>query len=201
MSTNFENKIEIFEAMASALRVLTGRLAEVAREATHEQIQAKEDGAAAVARLPDDLELKALKARPEIAVDLIRMIGDVRRISELVDHLAARTTLKVPAVSAEMDDRLRRIFDLTGTLLGETQDAIASRGVEQARAAARRESELDDWYDLLLTEMFEDVVEEGAVPPQLHDVAATAKLLERVGGSAVELAQGAARVLGRSASA
>ena len=130
------------------------------------------------------------------------MVGDVRRIDELVDQLAARTaTLREAAASPAMGDRLQRIFDLTGTLIGETQDAIASRDVEQARAAARRESELDDWYDLLLTEMFEDIAEEGVVPPHLYEAAMLAKLFERVGGRAVDLAQGAARVLGRSATA
>ena len=58
MSVTNDNRTEIFEAMASALRVLGGRLYDVAREVTHEHADAMEGDGHPVARFADDLDRK-----------------------------------------------------------------------------------------------------------------------------------------------
>ena len=193
----FENE-EALNRLASMLQLVGQRLTTVSGSLRSEG--ASEEAAQAhgtvVEHEANELELAALQASPVVAVEIIRMASDVRRMDDLVGRLAAISgNLSGDALSVEMRDRLRRMCDLTLMLIDQTRDAIAGRDADLASKGAAGEALLDDWYDLLLGDMFEDVSERGILPPMFFGVAKFAKLLGRIGDRSVETAESAARML------
>ena len=189
---------EALNRLASMLRLVAQRLTTVSGSLRSDgsSEEAAHAHGTVVEHEANELELAALQASPVVAVEIIRMTSDVRRMDDLVGRLAAMSgTLSGNALSVEMRDRLRRMCDLTLTLVDQTRDAIAGHDAELANKAAAGEALLDDWYDLLLGDMFEDVAESGVLPPMFFGVAKFAKLLERIGDRSVETAESAARML------
>src|SRR5688572_2312578 len=129
-----------------------------------------------------------------IAVAVIQMVGDLQRIDRLATELASGS-IAGPESRAELADRVHRMADLTLLQLGRTLDALENWSEGPARQALAEDVELDAWYDILLSDVLDEVAERGEAVPELANLLQAARTLERIGDHAVGIASSLTRAV------
>ena len=84
--------------------------------------------------------------------------------------------------------------DLALTQLAAAQRALVAEDDKEAATVLKQDVDLDGMFDLLLSDCLEEVAEQGGNSLELGQVLRTARLLERIGGYAVALAEDAAEL-------
>jgi phosphate transport system protein len=129
-----------------------------------------------------------------ITVAVIQMVGDLQRIDRLATELASGS-IAGPESRVELADRVRRMADLTLLQLGRTQEALGNWSEGPARQALAEDVELDAWYDILMSDVLDEVAERGEAVPELANLLQAARTLERIGDHAVGIASSLTRAV------
>lgn len=123
------------------------------------------------------------------ALAVLRIADDLHRINRLVDDLAQRPARPVATANEDLLDHLRRMSDLTSALLTASANSLRDCDATQAERVLADEDALDEWYDMLLAEMLDDLHETGDASTALAPVLSIARILERIGDHAHHIAQ------------
>jgi hypothetical protein len=137
------------------------------------------------------LSLAGTQGRDELLLAVLRMTGHLRSADRLATELRAVTPFGSSQLSEDLSGHLHRMSDLALAQLAGAQRALISGDGKEAADVLRQDVDLDGMFDLLLSDCLEDLAEQGESSIPLGQVLRTARLLERIGGYAVALAEDA----------
>jgi phosphate transport system protein len=167
------------------------------RDADHVAALVEEDHLVNASELSiDDLCLRVLARGQSSDADLrfitraMKMVTDLERIGDLAVNLSERgRDLAAIEGGVPVHAGLERLTDLVRGMVRDAIDAFVDRDAESARSVIARDDEVDELYDRI----FFDTVGLMAGPePRVRSgihVQAAAKVLERVGDHATNLAE------------
>lgn len=117
-------------------------------------------------------DLRTIAAVFAITIDLERMGDHAEGISRAVKRLGAEPPVKplvdIPRMDALLQDMIR-----------ETLDAFREQDVERARAAAKRDDEVDALRNRVLHELLDLMIRNPAIVPRALELLIVARHLER----------------------
>jgi phosphate transport system protein len=117
-------------------------------------------------------DLRAIAAVFAITIDLERMADHAEGISRAVKRLGEEPPVKPLVDIPKMDALLQQMIQ-------ETLDAFRDQDVERARAAARRDDEVDALRNRVLHELLDLMIKNPGIVPRALELLIVARHLER----------------------
>ena len=144
--------------------------------------------------LIEDSGFMLLSLQQPVASDLrtvvaaLRMVGDLERMGDLSVHVAKIARLRVPniAVPEPMRPTLVRMAEIAEDMVRRTSLVIADRDIDEAKALAHADEEMDDLRRATFAEMLSADWSHGV--EAAIDVALLGRYYERIADHAVSVA-------------
>lgn len=145
--------------------------------------------------LIEDSGFMLLSLQQPVASDLrtvvaaLRMVGDLERMGDLSVHVAKIARLRVPniAVPEPMRPTLVRMAEIAEDMVRRTSLVIADRDIDEAKALAHADEEMDDLRRATFAEMLSADWSHGV--EAAIDVALLGRYYERIADHAVSISQ------------
>lgn len=188
----------VVQALAEAARMVEERFVHAARawERPHGA-----SGAATGDALARQLELGEVAAiewllargadEADRVIAALRIANDLRRIDQLVSQVALRLPHPLPRLPDDTLAQLHHLTDLTLTQLSVSRDCLHATRREQVQRVLEGERFLDDWYDILLGDILDELAGDRMRKADLMPVLTLARALERIGDQARNIAENA----------
>lgn len=126
------------------------------------------------------------------AIAALRIASDLRRIDQLVSELLAHTLRHpLPRLPDDALEQLHHVADLTLVQLGASRDCLRTSAREQVQRVLDEETFLEDWYDVLLLDILDELTEGRAMKADLLPILTLARTLERIGDQARNITESA----------
>ncbi len=190
----------IVDALTEAARTCQARLAQVTRALERSNgLDAMQDDAAQHLQRVETWAIEGLASHGGSAVravSALRIANDLRRIDQLLSDLARRLPHPMPALPDDIADQVHHVIELTLVQLGASQDCLTTRDLGRIQRVVSEETFLDDWYDILLGDVLDELAEKRLSKADLIPVLTLARTLERIGDHARDIAINAAALAG-----
>lgn len=118
-------------------------------------------------------DLRAIVTAMNVALELERMGDHAKGIATIVQRMAGEPPLK-PLID------IPRMAAISREMLRQSLDAFLARDVEQARAVAQRDQEVDELYTQVLRELISFIIEDPRLVTRAMFLLFAAHNLERV---------------------
>lgn len=122
------------------------------------------------------------------ALAVLRITDDLRRIARLTEDVASLPH-PVSGVAQDLIDHLRRMTDLTAAQPGGQGVLPARPRAGPVQRVLLAESAPDNWYDLLLVDVLDDLDDGRDTRTKLPDAADGVSALERIGDHARHISE------------
>ncbi|RNF86175.1 PhoU domain-containing protein [Montanilutibacter psychrotolerans] len=212
MNTNFDGEREALRArLAAAFREVQQQLADAVRALERNDARLARDVHRKESRIEGELhslerDAVGLAGRSanaddvtQFAISVVQMSASLRHVDRMADQLGGSAMAIANAnLPDELAGQLHHMAELALLQFTTAQEALAARVDSLAERTLKRDIELDNWYELLLKECFDDVAERGEVPGHLAAMLSTAKLLERISGHSMTLREEVVALVSRA---
>jgi phosphate transport system protein len=178
------------EAIFKGTRALRERDAALAKQVI--------DGDAAIDQEENYVEnecLKMLALHQPVAVDLRRIIAalkintDLERMADLAVNIAERALALLDLPRIAVPDKLRRMTDLTTSMVRQSLDAFVLLNAEQARQVIRMDDEVDRYNREIIVELIACMRESPDLVPAYVSFFSAVRQLERIADHTTNIAE------------
>ena len=186
----------IVDALTESARTCQARLAQVTRTLERSNgLDAMQDDAAQHLQRVETWAIEGLASHGGSAVravSALRIANDLRRIDQLLSDLARRLPHPMPALPGDTADQVHHVIELTLVQLGASQDCLTTQNLGRIQRVVSEETFLDDWYDILLGDVLDELAEKRLSKADLIPVLTVARAFESIGDHARDIAINAA---------